>query len=237
MRIELLGLRLPLAHFTLDVEACLNGRVTAVFGASGSGKTSLLEIIAGLRRPAAGRVVLGDTVVTDVAQRRFVRPEYREVGYVPQEGALFPHLSVRDNLEFGRRRSGPATAALAFDHVIDVLEIAHLINRSIGGLSGGEKQRVALGRALLASPRLLLLDEPLAGLDDPLRDRLLRCMARVRDEFGIPMVYVTHTIGEIVHLCDDVIVLSEGRIEERGSPSDVFVPGKEHRHVRRRDFA
>ena len=234
MKIELSGLRLPLGHFTLQVEATLTGRVTAIFGASGSGKTSLLELIAGLRQPAAGRVRLGDMVLTDVAAGKFVPPERRAVGYVPQEGALFPHLSVHGNLVFGLDRNRPPPPTLTYAHVTEVLEIAHLRDRRIGLLSGGEKQRVALGRALLASPQLLLLDEPLAGLDAPLRDRLLPVLARVRDEFAVPMLYVSHAVDEVMALCDDVVVLSAGQIEERGAPADVFVPSNERRYVRRR---
>jgi molybdate transport system ATP-binding protein len=221
MSVELQNVRLPLAHFTLEVNTTLAGQVTAIFGASGAGKTSLLEIIAGLRRPAAGTVRLGETL-TDVAMRTFVRPEHRAVGYVPQEGALFPHLSARKNLLYGFASHRPRPAGLTFEHVIEVLELAGLTDRAIGTLSGGEKQRVALGRALLAAPRLLLLDEPLAGLDAPLRERLLPYLARVRDEFAIPMLYVTHSPDEVLALCDDVLVLSRGQVTARGRPADLF---------------
>ena len=233
MSIELSGLRLRLAHFTLEVDATLTGRVTAIFGASGSGKTSLLEIIAGLRHPAGGAVRIDGGVLTDVAAREFVRPERRAVGYVPQEGALFPHLSVRQNLQYGWHPSRQHVAGLSFEHVTDVLEITDLADRRIQTLSGGEKQRVALGRGLLASPRLLLLDEPLAGLDEPLRDRLLPYLARVRDEFAIPMLYVTHAADEVMALCDDVLVLSQGKVEQRGRPSELFVHGPTPHFVRR----
>jgi molybdate transport system ATP-binding protein len=222
MSVELQGVRLPLAPFTLEVDAVLDGRVTAIFGASGAGKTSLLEVIAGLRRPAAGAVRVGGIGLTDVAARTFVSPDRRAVGYVPQEGALFPHLSVRKNLRYGHDSRRPQTAGLTFEHVTDVLEISALTGRAIGTLSGGEKQRVALGRALLAAPRLLLLDEPLAGLDAPLRERLLPYLARVRDEFAIPMLYVTHSPDEVVALCDAVLVLAGGRVTARGRPADLF---------------
>ena len=233
MRVELSGVRLPLGHFTLEVDVTLAGRVTAIFGASGSGKTSLLEIIAGLRRPTAGVVRVGGTALTDVANKIFVRPEHRAIGYVPQEGALFPHLSARDNLLYGYDRSQPQPEGFTFEHVTKVLEIAGLTGCRIQTLSGGEKQRVALGRALLASPRLLLLDEPLAGLDMPLRDRLLPYLARVRDEFAVPMLYVTHAADEVMALCDDVIVLSSGQVEQRGTPIELFAPSTEHHFVRR----
>jgi molybdate transport system ATP-binding protein len=222
MSVELRGVRLPLAHFTLEVDAVLDGHVTAIFGASGAGKTSVLEIIAGLRRPAAGRVRLDNRTLTDVAARIFVSPDRRAVGYVPQEGALFPHLSVRKNLLYGHDASRSQPAGLNFEHVTAVLEIAALTDRAIGTLSGGEKQRVALGRALLAAPRLLLLDEPLAGLDAPLRERLLPYLARVRDEFAIPMLYVTHSPDEVVALCDSVLVLAHGRVTAHGRPADLF---------------
>lgn len=233
MSIELVRLRLPLAHFTLEVDAVLAGRVTAVFGASGAGKTSLLEIIAGLRRPVAGVVRIDGETLTDAVGGVFVRPERRAVGYVPQEGALFPHLDVRQNLLFGFDGSRPRPAGLTLEHVTEVLEIAGLIDRRIPTLSGGEKQRVALGRALLAAPRWLLLDEPLAGLDAPLRERLLPYLARVRDEFAIPMVYVTHSPDEVMALCDDVLVLSDGKIEHRGQPAGLFVASATPRFVRR----
>ena len=222
MNLALEGLRLPLAHFTLDVSVTLVGRVTAIFGASGAGKTSLLETIAGLRRPAAGTVRLGATTLTDVAAHTFLAPERRAIGYVPQEGALFPHLSARRNLLYGFDPRRPRPDALAFDHVAAVLELSSLVDRAIGTLSGGERQRVALGRALLAAPQLLLLDEPLAGLDAPLRDRLLPYLARVRDEFTIPMLYVTHAPDEVMALCDDVVVLTRGRVAARGRPVDLF---------------
>jgi molybdate transport system ATP-binding protein len=233
MSVELSGLRLPLAHFALEVDAVLSGRVTGIFGASGAGKTSLLELIAGLRRPVAGAVRIDGSVLTDFSARTFVRPERRAVGYVPQEGALFPHLSVRKNLLYGFSENDARPVGLTFEHVAEVLEIVTLVDRRVQTLSGGEKQRVALGRALLASPRLLLLDEPLAGLDAPLRDRLLPYLARVRDEFAIPMIYVTHSPDEVMTLCDDVVILSRGKIEKRGAPAELFVPAATPRFIRR----
>jgi molybdate transport system ATP-binding protein len=233
MTLALAQLRLPLGAFTLELNAALTGRVTAIFGPSGSGKTTLLELIAGLRRPAAGAIRLDDTTLTDAAVGTFVRPEHRAIGYVPQEGALFPHLSVRQNLLYGFASPRPRPAGLSFEHVTDVLEITALTNRSTATLSGGEKQRVALGRALLAAPRLLLLDEPLAGLDAPLRERLLPYLARVRDEFAIPMLYVTHSPDEVMALCDDVLVLTAGRETARGRPADLFAPSARPRYERR----
>ena len=233
MSVELFCTRLPLAHFTLEVDIALAGQVTGIFGASGSGKTSLLEVIAGLRRLAAGVVRIDGIVLTDTAARKFVRPEHRAVGYMPQEGALFPHLTVRENLLYGWKQSRSRPVGLTFEHVSEVLEITALVEHRIQTLSGGEKQRVALGRALLAAPRLLLLDEPLAGLDAPLRDRLLPYLARVRDEFAIPMIYVTHASEEVIALCDDVLVLSQGRVERRGAPSELFIASSKPRFVAR----
>lgn len=222
MKLVLEHLRLPLGPFTLELAATLTGRVTAIFGASGAGKTSLLELIAGLRRPATGTIHLDDSALTDIAARVFVPAEHRAVGYVPQEGALFPHLSVRQNLLYGFSATRARPAGLSFEHVTEILEIAALADRPVGPLSGGEKQRVALGRALLAAPRLLLLDEPLAGLDAPLRERLLPYLARVRDEFAVPMLYVTHSPDEVMALCDDVLVLTAGRVTAHDRPAALF---------------
>lgn len=230
MSVELQGIRLPLAHFTLEVDAVLDGRVTAIFGASGAGKTSLLELIAGLRRPTAGLVRVDDALLTSAASGAFIPPHARAIGFVPQEGALFPHLTVRKNLLYGFDTPRPRPAGVTLEHVTAVLEIAPLLERAIGTLSGGEKQRVALGRALLAAPRLLLLDEPLAGLDAPLRERLLPYLARVRDEFAIPMLYVTHSPDEVVALCDSVLVLANGRVTARGKPADLFTAAKNPRY-------
>lgn len=222
MSLELSGLRLPLAHFTLEVNATFAAPMTALFGASGSGKTSLLEVIAGLRRPVAGRVVVDSKVLTDAGPRFFVPPERRAIGYVPQDGALFPHLNVRANLLFSATPGTARQPGLTFEHVTEVLEIASLAARAPATLSAGERQRVALGRALLAAPRLLLLDEPLASLDLPLRERLLPYLIRVRDEFALPMIYVTHSPDEVMALCSEVLVLEKGRVARRGKSAELF---------------
>jgi len=235
MSLVLHAVRVPLAEFDLEVSAEIRGRVTGLFGPSGAGKTTLLEIIAGLRRPVAGSVQLHGSVLSDVAAGVFVRPEHRSIGYVPQDGALFPHLSVLENLTYGcrdgSRQARPRN--LGFDHVLDVLQIGTLLERSIRSLSGGEKQRVALGRALLANPRFLLLDEPMAGLDAALKDRLLPFLQRLRDEFDIPMLYVTHSAEEVVNLCDDVLVLSSGRVIAQGPPQAIFIATPGLRYARR----
>lgn len=222
MRLELQEIRLPLAPFTLEVDATLTAEVTALFGPSGSGKTSLLDLIAGLRRAPSARIELDGRVLTDTRSRREVPARDRRIGYVPQDGALFPHLSVRGNLLYGVKKDRPAKDPFTFEHVADVLEIGPFADRGIGQLSGGEKQRVALARALLSSPELLLLDEPLAGLDRPLRERILLYLRRVREEFSVPMIYVTHQPDEVMALCEEVLLLEKGRLTGRGAPGEVL---------------
>ncbi len=239
--LRLADVRLPLAGFALEVDVTLRGRVVALFGPSGGGKTSLLEVVAGLRRPERGRVeVAGRGLGGDAASGRWVPPEARRVGYVPQEGALFPHLSVRANVLYGcRPRRGEAAAApgaertpFSLGSVVDTLEIGPLLARpSVAGLSGGERQRVALARALLAGPELLLLDEPLAGLDAALKARVLPYLVRVRDEFAVPMLLVTHAPAEVMALCDEAVVLERGRVMAQGHPRDLFEPAREPAYV------
>jgi zinc/manganese transport system ATP-binding protein len=208
--VSLQGLRLPLAHFTLEVDAVLEGRVTAIFGASGAGKTSLLEVIAGLRQPAAGLVRVDGAILTHPAAHIFVPPHQRAIGYVPQEGALFPHLSVSQNLRYGHTARAAAPAGLTFPHVADVLELTALTERPIGPLSGGEKQRVALGRALLAAPRLLLLDEPLAGLDPRRQQAIVQTVDRVRKELDATVLFSAHDVNPLLGVLDQVLYLGSG---------------------------
>lgn len=206
---------LPLADFALEVEmTTLTGRVTALCGPSGAGKTSLLDLIAGLRRPKSALIQLDGRVLTDTSAGTFVPARHRRIGYVPQDLALFPHLTVRGNLLYGQKRGDKSedNGLFSFVHVVETLEIAHLEHRSVLNLSGGEKQRVALARALLTSPRLLLLDEPLANLDRGLKGRILPYLVRVRDEFRLPMLYVTHDLAEVRPLCDQVVLMERGRI-------------------------
>ena len=201
MSVVIRQLVLPLAHHTLEVDVELRARTTAVYGPSGSGKTSLLEAIAGLRKPASGTIEL---MGRDVGS---LPPRARRVGYVPQDDALFPHLSVRNNIFYG----APHTTDSRL--VVEVLEIGHLLDRGVKRLSGGERKRVSLARALLSNPEVLLLDEPLAGVDLELRARVLTYLVRVRDEFPIPMLYVTHQKEEAHAICEELVVLQSEHAE------------------------
>jgi molybdate transport system ATP-binding protein len=221
MKLVLNRVVLPLAGFELRVEELeCSGPVTGIFGPSGSGKTSLLELIAGLRPPTSAFIALDSTVLTDTARRLAVPPRARRVGYVPQDLALFPHLTVRRNVTFGARFGGVGAhdggeEGGEFDHVVELFEIRPLLERSIGDLSGGERQRVALARALLVSPRLLLLDEPLATLDRRLKDRIRPYFERVRDELRVPILYVTHDREEAAAMCDEIVYLERGQVVGR----------------------
>ena len=208
-----LDLELPLARFVLRVQARLDQGVTAVMGPSGSGKTSLLEAIAGLRGATRGRITIGDVVLLDSERRVRLPPEARRIGYVPQDAGLFPHLSVLGNVRFGVRGE-----AHLVDGVLDLLEIRGLLERRPRSLSGGEKQRVALARALATRPRLLLLDEPLAALDVGLRERILPYLVRIRDEWKVPCLYVTHNVGEALALAGYLLLLQAGGVEAEGAP-------------------
>ncbi len=222
MSLLLKNISLPLAHFTLEVDVEMNPRVTAVFGPSGAGKTSLLDLIAGLRAARSAFIQLDEHVLEDTAKGFSVATRRRGIGYVPQDFALFPHLSVRQNLLYGRKTRAAANPLFTFEHVIEVLEIQPLVPRAVTGLSGGEKQRVALARALLASPRLLLLDEPLASLDTPLKAKIIPYLARIRDEFQIPMLCVTHDRFVALTLANEMIVLVNGKVQQTGPVPDIF---------------
>lgn len=214
------NISLPLANFTLEVDIEMRSPVTVIFGPSGSGKTSLLDLVAGLRGADSAFIKLGDDILTDTRKGIFVPTRKRAIGYVPQDLALFPHLSVQQNLLYGHRPGGDER--FAFEHVTELLEIQSLTRRGVTQLSGGEKQRVALARALLTSPRLLLLDEPLASLDMQLKAKILPYLARIRDEFRIPMLYVTHDRFETLSLADEMVVLINGRIAQTGPVQEIF---------------
>ena len=215
MNLLLKKISLPLTDFPLVIDVEIQNQVTAVFGPSGAGKTSLLDLIAGLRQPKSALVQLGDRVLTDTATGMNVPTRHRQIGYVPQDLALFPHLSVRDNLLYGCKGIRTLDALFSYEHVTQVLEIGPLVNRRTTNLSGGEKQRVALARALLASPQLLLLDEPLASLDTVLKSKIIPYLARIRGEFHIPMLYVTHDWSEVQALCSEALIMERGEIVRR----------------------
>src|ERR1700722_111329 len=199
-----------LGGFTLDAAFDSEGGLTALFGRSGAGKTSLINAIAGLYRPQRGYVAVDGEVLTDTAAGHFVPAHRRRVGYVFQEGRLFPHLNVRQNLLYGRCFAPKAASGGEFDHIVELLGIGQLLTRRPANLSGGEKQRVAIGRALLARPRLLVMDEPLASLDEGRRAEILPYVERLRDEMHIPIVYVSHSIAEVARLATTLVVLSGG---------------------------
>ena len=220
MKLLLKNISLSVAEFNIEVDLELERQVTAIFGPSGAGKTSLLDLIAGLRKPKSARIQLNDRVLTDTDARVFVPPRLRDVGYVPQDLALFPHLSVKQNLLYGHKEENDRNKLFSVEHVVETLAIQSLMLRGVKDLSGGEKQRVALARALLASPSLLLLDEPLASLDRSLKAKIIPYLTRIRDEFRLPMLYVTHDEKEVTALCDEVLVMRRGKIVSRNRPEE-----------------
>ncbi len=216
--------RIPLADFELKIDAAFEARLISIFGPSGSGKTTLLDAIAGLRTMSEGEIEIAGKILFSSTRGINLAPQQRAIGYVPQEAALFPHLSVRNNILFGAARekgAGESTGTTP-QHVIEVLEISNLLDRPVTKLSGGEAQRVALARAILARPKLLLLDEPLAALDVGLKERILPYLARVRDEFAIPMIYVTHNLTEVLTLADWVLMIRQGQLITQGVPREML---------------
>lgn len=208
-----------LGNHTLTLNETLPASgITAIFGVSGAGKTSLINAISGLTRPQSGRIVLNDRVLNDVENKIYLAPDKRRIGYVFQDARLFPHYSVRGNLRYGMAKS----MAAQFDKLVALLGIESLLDRLPSSLSGGEKQRVAIGRALLTAPELLLLDEPLASLDIPRKRELLPYLQRLAREINIPMLYVSHSLDEILHLADKVLVLEEGSVKAFGNLEEVW---------------
>ncbi|WP_144186655.1 molybdenum ABC transporter ATP-binding protein [Elioraea rosea] len=211
-----------LGDFALDVafEAPSPG-VVALFGPSGSGKSSIVRAIAGLSRPEAGRIAVDGTVFLDTEARLALPPEKRRVGLVFQDARLFPHMSVETNLRYGLRRAPAGERRIGFDAVVAMLGIGHLLARRPHTLSGGEKQRVAVGRALLAQPRLLLMDEPLASLDAARKAEVLPFLERLRDEIRLPILYVSHDWAEVARLADTLVLLDQGRVIAAGPVADL----------------
>lgn len=194
------------------------GSITALFGKSGSGKTTLINQLAGLERPARGRIELDGEVLFDSAAGIHVPPAQRRLGYVFQDGRLFPHMSVRGNLNYGVKKE----MTIGFDQIVDLLDIRALLERRPNHLSGGERQRVAIGRALLSSPRLLLMDEPLAAIDVQLRNDILPFIERLRDELAMTIVYVSHAIEEVIRLADTMVILSDGKVAASGGVEELM---------------
>jgi len=211
-----------LGTFTLEARFTTNGGLTALFGHSGSGKTSVVNIIGGLLRPDRGRVVVNGRVLVDTALGVFIPMHSRRIGYIFQEPRLFPHLTVRQNLLYGRWFTPASERREHFAHIVDLLGIDSLLERGTAMLSGGEKQRVAIGRTLLASPHLLLMDEPLAALDEARKAEILPYIERLRDESRVPIVYVSHSVNEVTRLASSMVLLSDGRVVATGTVQEIM---------------
>ena len=212
-----------LGDFALDVAFEMRETgITALFGRSGAGKTTLVNMMAGLLRPDSGRLRIGGQTMFDSVQRVNVRPERRRVGYVFQEGRLFPHLSVKANLFYGRRFAPKGERYVDAAQIIDLLGLGGLLARRPATLSGGEKQRVAIGRALMSEPRLLLMDEPLAALDAARKSEIMGHIERLRDVLGVPIVYVSHALEEVTRLADHMVLLADGGVVATGSAVDIM---------------
>ncbi|MCI0445862.1 ATP-binding cassette domain-containing protein [bacterium] len=205
----------------MQIDLQLDGRIAGIFGTSGAGKTTLLELIAGFRKPQQGKIQFDDRLLMNVSRGIFLPAFQRNIGYVPQDLALFPHLSVKGNLRYGLNRL-KKNENLSFDELIKTLGLESLLNRNIDLLSGGEKQRVAFARAVLASPDLLLMDEPLSNLNEELKTKVRELILWIRDELHIPIIYVSHDADDIVSLCDTVTILKEGKNVLSGKPADLF---------------
>ena len=226
---ELIVLRVDIAkqlgEFSLSASFESEGRVTGLFGASGAGKTSLINVIAGLLTPDRGSIAVDGETLDDTAAGVHVPPHRRRIGYVFQDARLFPHLDVRQNLDYGRRMNRITDDTAQRRRVTDLLDIGHLMDRRPGKLSGGERQRVALGRALLSKPRLLLLDEPLGSLDEGRKIEILPYLVRLRDEAGVPMVYVSHDAAELRQVATQIVMLQRGRVTSFGAVKVLAAPG------------
>jgi len=221
-------LHLNRPEFILEIDLSLPEQgITAVYGASGSGKTSLLRCLAGLEKPKNSFIEIAGTCWQNDALNLFIPTWKRPIGYVFQEACLFAHLNVEQNLAFGLKRVERHPTLRPLDKAIDILELGPLLKRRPSALSGGERQRVAIARALATQPRLLLLDEPLASLDIPRRLEILPWLETLRDEFSIPMLYVTHAVEEVSRLADQVILLEQGKVVAFGRSEEVL----KHNHA------
>jgi molybdate transport system ATP-binding protein len=221
MKLAIRHLSLRLQQFTLGVDVDLQYARTAIFGPSGAGKTSLLEIIAGLRKPDTANISFNGQLFDDSGRNYSLPVRLRRLGYVPQYDSLFPHLSVQRNLLYGSNGK-PKDHALEFHRIIDFLEIGHLLDRHVRSLSRGENQRVVIARALLSVPQLLLLDEPLTSLDAKLKNTILQQLQALHREFGIPILFVTHDAADAIAICEEVLLLQAGKIIETGEPAKLL---------------
>ncbi|MFC2969146.1 molybdenum ABC transporter ATP-binding protein [Acidimangrovimonas pyrenivorans] len=210
------------AGFDLDVAFEAPPGLTALFGRSGSGKTTIVNAVAGLLRPDSGRIAADGAELFDSDSGTFLRPNLRRIGYVFQDARLFPHFTVRQNLLYGRWFAPKNETGAELEQVVDLLGLGTLLNRRPGALSGGEKQRVALGRAILSKPRLLLMDEPLAALDESRKAEILPYLERLRDEIGLPILYVSHSASEIARLATTVVLVDHGRVLRAGPAEEVL---------------
>ena len=212
-----------LGAFQLRASFTAPAGLTALFGRSGSGKTSIINAVAGLVAPCQGKIVVGERVLLDSGRKINLPTHRRGLGYIFQEGRLFPHLNVRQNLRYGswfaRKETPPP---LPFDDVVSMLGLGHLLDRRPGALSGGEKQRVAIGRALLAAPRLILADEPLAALDEARKAEIMPYFERLRDHVNIPILYVSHSASEVARLATSVVAIADGRVIAQGNAVEVL---------------
>lgn len=221
-----MSLKVDISHrlgaFALEAAFESSGRLTALFGPSGSGKTSLVNIIGGLIRPDRGTVVTDGRTLIDTGVGTILPKHKRRIGYVFQDARLFPHMTVRQNLTYGRFFAPSAERSGDISGVVDLLGIGHLLDRRPGALSGGEKQRVAIGRALLSSPKLILMDEPLASLDEQRKAEIMPYIERLRDETRTPIVYVSHSLAEVSRLATDLVVLDKGKVRASGTTSEIL---------------
>lgn len=210
-----------LGTFEIEARFVSPPGITALFGRSGAGKSSVINMISGLTKPHAGRIAVDGRVLFDHERRIAVPPRKRRIGYIFQQARLFPHLKVRRNLLYGLRFTPPAERFVEFDRIVELLGIGALLEKRPPMLSGGERQRVAIGRALLASPRLLLMDEPLASLDGPRKDEILPYIERLRDQFQLPIIYVSHVFEEVMRLADHLVIMADGRVAAAGTLTQV----------------
>ena len=217
-----LSLRHRFAGFELDAQFQAPPGVTVLFGRSGSGKTSIINAVAGLFQPDHGRIAVGDWLLLDTAQAIALKPHRRRLGYIFQEARLFPHLSVRQNLGYGAWFAPRTAPREDMGRIVEMLGLGGLLDRRPGALSGGEKQRVAIGRALLSAPRLILADEPLAALDDARKAEILPYLERLRDEVNIPILYVSHSAAEVARLATTVIAIEAGRVTAQGPAAQIL---------------